>query len=74
MKKTRYVEGFDGRLLKAIGNKGMTNSQVCQNTGITWNSMNCYINEKQMPSCENLVKLAKLLDVSTDYLLGLEGE
>ena len=68
----KHIEGFENRLLKAINDKGMTNSQVCAITGITWNSMNCYINEKQMPSCLNLVRLANVLDVSTDYLLGLK--
>ena len=67
----KHIEGFEDRLLKAINDKGMTNSQVCALTGITWSCMNCYVNEKQMPSCYNLVKLAKVLDVSTDYLLGL---
>lgn len=68
----KYVDGFDERLQKAIGDRGFSNRQVGMITGISWNSMNCYINEKQMPSCVNLVKLAKLLKVSTDWLLGLE--
>ena len=73
-KKMKHIEGFEARLLKAINDKDMTNSQVCALTGITWNSMNCYINEGQMPSCYTLVKLAKLLNVSTDWLLGLKGD
>ena len=69
----KHIEGFEDRLQKAINDKDMSNRQVSLITGISWNSMNGYINEKQMPSCTNLVKLAKLLGVSTDYLLGLEG-
>lgn len=68
------IEGFNTRLLKAIDNKDMSCRQVCLMTGIGWNCMNNYINEGQMPSCFNLVKLSKLLEVSTDYLLGLKGE
>lgn len=70
--KNKYVDGFRDRLLKAIENKKMSIRQVGVLTGISSNSMNCYINEGQMPSCVNLVKLAKLLKVSTDWLLGLE--
>ena len=72
--KSKQIEGFDRRLLKAIDNKDMSCRQVCLMTGISTNSMNNYINEDQMPSCINLVKLSKLLNVSTDYLLGLKGE
>lgn len=68
------IEGFDRRLLKAINDRDFSCRQVCLLTGIGSNSMNGYVNEGQMPSCINLVKLARLLEVSTDYLLGLEGE
>lgn len=69
----KYVEGFNTRLLNAIGNKGMSNRQVSIITGIPLSCINAYVNENRMPCCIYLVKLAKLLDVSTDYLLGLEG-
>lgn len=74
IKQSQHVEGFEGRLLKAIGDKDMTCNQVGRITGIGQGCINRYINEKQMPSCINLVKLAKLLEVSTDWLLGLKGE
>ena len=72
--KSKQIEGFDRRLLKAINDRDLSCRQVCLMTGIGSNSMNGYVNEGQMPSCFNLVKLARLLSVSTDYLLGLEGE
>ena len=72
--KSKQIEGFNMRLLKAINDKDMSIRQVGLLTGIGSNSMNGYVNEGQMPSCINLVKLAKLLDVSTDWLLGSKGE
>lgn len=69
---TKRIEGFDDRLQQAIYNKGMTNRQVALQIGIPWSCMNGYINEGKMPCCLYLVKLAKLLNVSTDWLLGLE--
>ena len=72
--KSKYVKGFDCRLRQAIRNKEMSYNQVAVLLGIPWNSMNGYLNEKQMPCCLYLVKMAKLLNVSTDWLLGLKGE
>ena len=68
----KQIEGFDRRLLEAIENKGMTNRQVSLLLGIPYSCMNGYVNRGQLPSCKNLVKLSKLLGVTTDWLLGLE--
>ena len=72
--KSKQIEGFNMRLLKAINDKDMSIRQVGLLTGIGSTSMNGSVHEGQMPSCINLVKLAKLLNVSTDWLLGLKGE
>lgn len=66
------IEGFDGRLLEAIENKGMSNRQVALLLDIPYSCMNGYVNRGQLPTCGNLVKLSKLLGVTTDWLLGLE--
>lgn len=66
------IEGFDRRLLEAIENKGMSNRQVALLLGIPYSCMNGYVNRGQLPTCGNLVKLSKLLGVTTDWLLGLE--
>ena len=71
--KSKYVKGFDTRLRYAIERKGMSYNQVAVLLGIPWSSINGYLNEQQMPCCLYLVKMAKLLGVSTDYLLGLKG-
>lgn len=70
----KTVEGFDKRLRKAVADRGMSYHQVSMLTGISWNCFNSYLNEGRMPSCLYLVKIAKLLRVSTDYLLGLKEE
>lgn len=74
IKQSQHVEGFEGRLLKAIGDKDMSCNQVGHLIGIGQGRVSKWVNDGEMPSCYNLVKLAKLLEVSTDYLLGLEGE
>lgn len=70
----KYVEGFDTRLGKAIYSNGMTCRQVSIMADIPWSCMNGYMNEKKMPCCLYLVRLAKILKVSTDYLLGLKED
>ena len=70
----KRVEGFDERLRKAVANRSMTYHQVSLLTGIPWNCFNSYLNEGRMPCCLYLVKMAKILKVSTDYLLGLKED
>ena len=65
------IEGFGDRLLKAIGDKDLSNRKVGALTGIPTSCINLYVNGNQLPNCSNLVKLAKVLGVSTDWLLGV---
>ena len=70
----KHIDGFEDRLQKAIGDKDMSYAQVGYLIGIGQGRVSKWVNDGEMPSCYNLVKLAKLLNVSTDYLLGLKGE
>ena len=67
----QVIEGFGDRLQKAIWDKDMSNEEVVRKTKISRSCLYGYVSETTMPNCNNLIKLAKLLDVSTDYLLGL---
>ncbi len=49
---------------------GYTQREVAKFLGMTQPSYIRYENGKSEPSLENLVKLADIFDVSTDYLLG----
>jgi len=60
MFKERFVE-----LLQ-----GTTVYRVSKDTGITNGRMSQWKNAGELPSVENLMKLADYFDVSTDYLLG----
>lgn len=53
--------------------KNVTQEQVAKEIGVT---KSCYANYEQgsrEPSFQILIRLCKYFDVSTDYLLGLEG-
>lgn len=64
-----------GRMLrKARMDSGITQQQAAEAVGITLRVYQSYEQGKHSPSLESLVKLADLLHVTTDYLLGRTGE
>jgi len=50
--------------------RGMTHQEIADAIGIGYASVYRYESEKIDPSSETVLKLAKLFDVSTDYLMG----
>jgi transcriptional regulator with XRE-family HTH domain len=63
-----FSERLDG-LLKA---RGMTAKQLTQELGIGATTVSDWKREKSSPSPAILVKMAHILNVSVDYLLGIE--
>lgn len=61
---------FQERLLEQRKLNNMTQTQVANYLGISQPSYIRYENGGSEPSFENLVKIADLFDVTTDYLLG----
>lgn len=61
---------FQQRLLEQRKLNNMTQTQVANYLGISQPSYIRYENGGSEPSFENLVKIADLFDVTTDYLLG----
>ena len=54
--------------------KGLSQKFVAISLGVKAPSISDWENGKTNPTLENLIGLARLLDVSTDYLLGIEAE
>lgn len=52
--------------------KKLTQVQLADRIGVAPNSISAYEAGIRCPSFENLVKLARIFHVSTDFLLGLE--
>ena len=66
---------FDGKRLKLIRNKtSFTQRGFADFLGISYNSYQSYEVGKRQPSIEVLIKIADILCVSTDYLLGRDEE
>ena len=68
---TYYLPKFWDRLNIAIGKKGLSITDICKQAGVNRTSLNHYKNG-QVPSVKTLISLALVLNVSTDWLLGLE--
>ncbi len=51
--------------------RGMTDYQVCKETGIPTSVMSSWKNGKYKPKVDRLVKIAKLFNVTVDELLGI---
>lgn len=64
---------FNIRLKNLRENEGLTQHQVARQIGSSKSIISAYENGTRLPSYNNLVKLASLFKVSTDYLLGIES-
>ncbi|MDY6367121.1 MAG: helix-turn-helix transcriptional regulator [Clostridia bacterium] len=61
---------FQDNLIELRKINGLTQRDVATKLGISQPSYIRYENGKSEPTLSNLVKLADIFDVSTDYLLG----
>jgi|GEM_PF-2963946 transcriptional regulator with XRE-family HTH domain len=59
------------RLRIAIRTKGISQLELAQKVGVSEKSISSYIHNKSTPRISILAKLAKALDTSVDWLLGL---
>lgn len=64
-----------GSTLKAQRlSKGMTQAQLAQKLGITKSVISAYETGLRLPSYDVLIHIARIFNVSTDYLLGVENK
>lgn len=62
---------FGERLGDLINSRGITQSQLAEDTGVNQSALSDYINKDKAPTCATIIALAGYFSVSTDYLLGL---
>lgn len=63
---------FANRMKLALDRRGITQSQLSAVTGIDRSVISCYLSGRYEPKNENLSKIAKVLKVSSDWLMGRE--
>lgn len=71
MKYDTYVPGLSKKLSQLIIDSGMEVSEVAKKSHIGKTLLYLYISGESSPSAKSLMKLCETLDVSADYLLGL---
>ena len=68
------IEGFGERLKAFLKARKITLAVCAQKTGISKNTLGSYINGSVNPSAMAIIRLAKGLNVSADWLLCLSDE
>ncbi len=63
---------FAERLKELRKEDNLTLKQVSDAIGVSINTVSRWEREERLPNIENIVALAKLFNVSADYLCGLE--
>lgn len=66
------INGLSKRLQTARLNLELTRKQAAELIGVTESTIGLYESSNRQPSLTNLVKLASIYKVTTDYLLGCE--
>ena len=64
------LPSFGERLRQVMAETKTTQYKIEQDEKISGNSMYQWLNNESVPTVHNLVKLAKYMDISVDYLLG----
>ena len=69
MSEMEWIGIFGDNLIDIMDEKGYTQEQLANETGLTQSTISKYINKKQMPSIKAVVNLAYALDCTTDELI-----
>jgi len=65
---------FQDRLLVVRRHRGLSQEQLAEKTGLFPTDISKYERGISMPTLPRLVRLARALEVSADYLLGLSDK
>lgn len=65
---------FQERICEEIKHCGLTQKQLSEKLGVDPANITNWKTGKNLPSVETLYALCKLLNISADYLLGLDEE
>lgn len=62
------------RLLRVMNNRGFNQVALARRSGLHHTTVSMVINNRRNITVETLVVIAKALEISTDYLLGLRED
>jgi transcriptional regulator with XRE-family HTH domain len=67
-------ESFGARLIAARERRDMTGDQLAKRADIDPSQISHFECGRRQPGADNIRKLAKALDITADFLLGLSGD
>ena len=59
------------RLRESISQSGLSQKQIAKEIGVSPQTISKYMKKDIFPALDTLAKLCKLLDIKSDYILGL---
>jgi len=65
-------EIFRKRLYEELKTNNMTTRELAEKVGVSPEMITQYYTTKKLPKLDTFVRICKALDVSADYLLGLD--
>ena len=66
------LSSIQTRLRECIKNSGISQKVIAAEIGVSPQTVSKYMKQDIFPALDTLAKLCKLLDVSADYILGIE--
>ena len=67
------MDSFGSRVKNELKNQGKLQKELCSFLNVKKSTLSEWLNDNNEPSIKYIVQIAIYLDVSTDYLLGLEN-
>lgn len=66
------IDEIQQRLREAIQFSGLTQKEIAEKLGINASTVSKYMKQNKYPSLDTFANLCKILDVSSDEILGLK--
>lgn len=60
------------RLREAIKQSGLSQKEIAKQIGVSFQTVSKYMRENIFPALDTFAKLCRVLDVKSDYILGIE--
>ena len=66
------IEDIKARLREEIKRSGMTTVKLARRVGVSSEMITQYCTTKKLPRLDTFARLCQVLDVSADYILGID--
>lgn len=66
------LQTIQSRLREAIKQSNLTQKEIAKQIGVSFQTVSKYMREDIFPALDTFAKLCKVLDVKSDYILGIE--